>query len=102
MLAIFHMLGIWPIILLGRPLISISYTLYYNVVKYVVYEEIVYIALLTLAASIIGTLAGFGISTIMVPILLSIFSLPQTLLLTGIIHWFNDIWKMLLFREGIR
>lgn len=66
------------------------------------YEEIIYIALLTLLASIIGTLAGFGISTIMVPILLIVLPLPQTLLLVGIIHWFNDIWKMLLFREGIK
>ena len=66
------------------------------------YEEIVYIALLTMLASIIGTLAGFGISTIMVPILLVVLPLPQTLLLVGIIHWFNDIWKMILFREGIR
>ena len=68
----------------------------------VVYEEIIYIALLTLLASTIGTLAGFGISTIMVPVLLIIFPLPQTLLLVGVIHWFNDIWKIILFREGIR
>jgi len=68
----------------------------------VVYEEIIYIALLTLLASVIGTLAGFGISTIMVPVLLIILPLPQTLLLVGIIHWFNDIWKILLFRKGIR
>ncbi|MHC1755097.1 MAG: sulfite exporter TauE/SafE family protein [Methanosarcina sp.] len=66
------------------------------------YEEIILIALLTLLASLIGTLAGFGISTIMVPILLMVFPLPQTLLLVGIIHWFNDIWKMVLFRKGIR
>ncbi|MDY9927995.1 sulfite exporter TauE/SafE family protein [Methanosarcina sp.] len=66
-----------------------------------VYEEIILTTLLTLLASIIGTLAGFGISTIMVPILLTVFPLPQTLLLVGIIHWFNDIWKMLLFRKGI-
>ena len=64
--------------------------------------DIIYIALLTMLASLIGTLAGFGISTIMVPILLTIFPFPQTLLLAGIIHWFNDIWKMILFREGIR
>ena len=66
------------------------------------YEETTFIALLTLLASVVGTLAGFGISTIMVPILLMVFPLPQTLLLVGIIHWFNDIWKMLLFRKGIR
>jgi uncharacterized membrane protein YfcA len=68
----------------------------------VMYEEIVYITLLTLLASLIGTLAGFGISTIMVPVLLIMLPLPQTLLLVGIIHWFNDVWKMLLFREGIK
>ncbi|MDD2341139.1 MAG: sulfite exporter TauE/SafE family protein, partial [Methanosarcina sp.] len=67
----------------------------------VIYEEITYIALLTLLASLIGTLAGFGISTIMVPVLLIVLPLPQTLLLVGIIHWFNDIWKLLLFWEGI-
>lgn len=66
------------------------------------YEEIIYITLLTLLASVIGTLAGFGISTIMVPVLLLILPLPQTLLLAGIVHWFNDVWKLLLFREGIR
>ncbi|AKB57886.1 sulfite exporter TauE/SafE family protein [Methanosarcina barkeri] len=67
-----------------------------------VYGEVIYIALLTLLASLIGTMAGFGISTIMVPILLIILPLPQTLLLVGIVHWFNDIWKILLFRKGIR
>lgn len=68
----------------------------------IVYEEIIYIALLTLLASTIGTLAGFGISTIMVPVILIILPLPQTLLLVGVIHWFNDVWKIILFREGIR
>jgi hypothetical protein len=47
----------------------------------VMYEDIVYISLLTLLASIIGILAGFGISTIMVPVLLIVLPLPQTLLL---------------------
>ena len=46
-----------------------------------VYEEVIYIALLTLLASLIGTMAGFGISTIMVPVLLIVLPLPQTLLL---------------------
>ncbi|WP_292387875.1 sulfite exporter TauE/SafE family protein [Methanosarcina sp. UBA5] len=68
----------------------------------VVCEEIIYIALLTLLASLIGTLAGFGISTIMVPVLLITLPLSETLLLVGIIHWFNDIWKIILFQKGIR
>ena len=64
--------------------------------------DILYIGLLTILAGSVGTLSGFGTSTIMVPILLSFLPLPQTLLLVGIIHWFGDIWKMLLFRKGIR
>jgi uncharacterized membrane protein YfcA len=60
------------------------------------------IAGLTLVASAVGTLTGFGTSTIMVPVLVSFYPLPQTLLLVGIIHWFGDIWKMLLFHGGVR
>jgi hypothetical protein len=64
--------------------------------------QILAIAALTFVASIIGTMSGFGLSTIMVPVLLLFLPLPQTLLFVGIIHLFGDVWKMLLFREGIR
>lgn len=64
--------------------------------------EIIYIALLTVFASGVGTLTGFGTSTVMVPVLLIFFPLPETLLLVGIVHWFGGIWKLLLFRQGIR
>lgn len=62
--------------------------------------EITLIALLTIVAGMIGTITGFGTSTIMVPVLLFWFPLPMTLLLVGIIHWFGDIWKISLFRKG--
>jgi uncharacterized membrane protein YfcA len=64
--------------------------------------DIALIAALTLLASTVGTVTGFGTSTIMVPVLAALLPLPQVLLLVGIIHWFGDIWKMLLFRGGIR
>src|SRR3989338_305446 len=64
--------------------------------------EIIYIAILTVFATGIGTLTGFGTSTIMVPVLLLFFPLAPTLLLVGIIHWFGDIWKIALFRQGVR
>lgn len=64
--------------------------------------DIVSIGLLTVISSGIGTLTGFGTSTIMIPVLLLFFPLPQTLLIVGIIHWFGDIWKLILFRSGIR
>jgi len=62
--------------------------------------EIIWIGVLTLLSSIIGTVSGFGISTIMVPVILIFLPLPETLLLVGLIHWFGDIWKMLLFKHG--
>jgi uncharacterized membrane protein YfcA len=64
--------------------------------------EIALLAVLTLVAASVGTLSGFGTSTIMVPILLFFFPLPVTLLFAGIIHWFGDIWKMIFFRSGVR
>lgn len=67
-----------------------------------VVQEIMLLALLTLAASGVGTLTGFGTSTIMVPVLLFFLPLPVTLLFVGVIHWFGDIWKILFFRSGIR
>ena len=37
----------------------------------------------------------------MIPAFLAVYTLQETLLLVGVIHWFGCIWKMLLFREGI-
>jgi uncharacterized protein len=62
--------------------------------------EIFYITLLAILAGGIGTLTGFGTSTIMVPALLFFLPLHQTLLLVGVIHWFGDIWKIIFFRKG--
>ncbi len=63
---------------------------------------ILLLTMLSLFASSVGTLTGFGTSTIMVPILLLRYSLPETLLFVGVIHWFGDIWKMIFFKKGIR
>lgn len=62
---------------------------------------IISIAALTFLASIVAIIAGFGTSTIMIPLLVYLFPLPEVLLLTGIIHWFNDGWRLLLFKDGI-
>ena len=64
--------------------------------------EIALIGLLTFLASIVGTLSSFGASTIMVAVLSLFYPLPQVLLLVGVIHWFDDLWKMVLFRKGMR
>ncbi|SEP43531.1 sulfite exporter TauE/SafE family protein [Nitrosovibrio sp. Nv6] len=64
--------------------------------------DIVLLSLLIVVASAVGTVTGFGTSTIMVPVLVPFYGLQITLLLVGIVHWFGDIWKMWLFRKGLR
>jgi uncharacterized protein len=63
--------------------------------------EIIYIALLTIIASLVGTMTGFGTSTIMIPAL--VFFLPpvQAIFLVAIIHWFGNLWKIAFFRSGL-
>ncbi len=55
----------------------------------------------TFLASMFGTFTGFGISTILIPIFILFFPPPVTLLMVGIIHWFNNVWRLTLFRKGL-
>ena len=57
---------------------------------------------LVLIAVFVGTISGFGASTILVPVMALFFPLPVALLFVGIIHWFNDIWKMTFFKRGLK
>jgi len=61
---------------------------------------IFYIASLTLIAATIGTITGFGTSTLMIPVLVIFFPLVEAIFLVAIIHWFGNIWKVALFRSG--
>lgn len=63
--------------------------------------EILSISFLTLLAAIIGTITGFGTSTLMIPILVIFFPAVEAIFLVAIIHWFGDIWKISLFRQGL-
>jgi len=62
--------------------------------------EVFYIALLTLIAAAIGTVTGFGTSTLMIPVLVIFFPPVEAIFLVAIIHWFGNIWKVALFRSG--
>jgi uncharacterized membrane protein YfcA len=64
--------------------------------------EMICIAALSMLGSGVGTISGFGMATIMTPGLLLFLSLPQTLLLVAVIHWFGSIWQFMLFRKGIK
>lgn len=62
--------------------------------------DIFYISLLTLVAATIGTISGFGTSTIMIPVLAMFLPPVEAIFLVAIIHWFGDVWKVSLFRKG--
>lgn len=62
--------------------------------------DILYIALLTLLSAVIGTITGFGTSTIMIPVLVMFMPPLEAIFLVSIIHWFGNVWKISLFRSG--
>lgn len=62
--------------------------------------ELVLVAILTLVAATIGTVTGFGTSTLMIPVLVIFLPPVEAIFLVAIIHWFGDIWKVALFRSG--
>lgn len=59
------------------------------------------ITIFSCIANIIGTISGFGLSTVMTPILLLFVPFTQTLVLVCILHWFHDVWKVMLFHRNI-
>jgi uncharacterized membrane protein YfcA len=63
--------------------------------------QTILLCLLTLTAVGIGTATGFGTSTVMIPVLALFAPVPIALLFVGIIHLCGDIWKVLLFRQGL-
>lgn len=64
-------------------------------------QDIIIITLTTIIANAIGMLSGFGLGTIMTPVLLLFLPFPQAVFLIAIIHWFHDIWKLRFFHGGI-
>jgi len=62
--------------------------------------QIVLLTLFTFAAGMVGTISGFGISTIMIPVMSLYYPLPGVLLFVAIIHFFGDIWKIIFFKKG--
>src|SRR3989344_2932789 len=63
--------------------------------------EISLIIILTIVASAIGTVTGFGTSTIMIPALALFLPPVEAIFLVSIIHWFGNVWKVTLFRSGL-
>lgn len=57
--------------------------------------------LVALVAEILGTIGGFGSSAIFVPLAGFFYGLQTVLALTGLLHVFSNIAKLLLFRRTI-
>jgi len=64
-------------------------------------EEVLLLGLLTLMGAAVGTATGFGTSTVMIPVLSLWLPFPIVLLFVGIIHFFGDVWKVILFKKGL-
>ena len=64
--------------------------------------ELFYLALIVLIAGMVGTTTGFGASTVMIPVVILFYPMPETLLFVGIIHCFGNIWKMVIFKHAFR
>jgi uncharacterized membrane protein YfcA len=70
------------------------------------WDEIDYFGLglfffITLVTEVIGTIGGFGSSLFFVPVAQFFFSMQIVLALTGVLHVFSNIFKIILFRKTI-
>lgn len=65
------------------------------------YSEILLFFILTLIAEILGTIGGFGSSLFFVSLSQFFFSFQTVLALTGLLHVFSNVAKVILFRKSI-
>lgn len=61
----------------------------------------IWFALLALLSEIIGTIGGFGSSVFFVPLAGLFFDFHSVLAITGILHVFSNISKLILFLKHI-
>ena len=65
------------------------------------YSELFLFFILTLLAEILGTIGGFGSSLFFVSLSQFFFNFKTILALTGMLHVFSNIAKVVLFRKTI-
>lgn len=56
---------------------------------------------ITLATSVITLFTGFGVGTIMMPVLALFFDVKVAIFLAAIVHFFNNVSRLLLYRTEI-
>ncbi|MBI4548154.1 MAG: sulfite exporter TauE/SafE family protein [Ignavibacteriae bacterium] len=57
--------------------------------------------LLAVISEILGTIAGFGSSTVFLPLALLFFDFPTALILVAIFHIFGNLARLTFFKSGI-
>lgn len=58
--------------------------------------DIVIISLVALGASLLTFFSGFGLGTLLTPVFMIFFPVEVAIALTGVVHFFNNIFKMIL------
>jgi hypothetical protein len=58
--------------------------------------EIVIISLVAFLAAILTFFSGFGLGTILTPVFMIFFPVDVAIALTGVVHFFNNIFKLIL------
>lgn len=58
--------------------------------------ELIIIALVAFLVSILTFFSGFGLGTILTPVFMVFFPVDLAIALTGVVHFFNNIFKLLL------
>ncbi|HMO37853.1 MAG TPA: sulfite exporter TauE/SafE family protein [Saprospiraceae bacterium] len=58
--------------------------------------EFLIIAIVALLAAILTFFSGFGLGTILTPVFMLFFPVELAIALTGVVHFFNNIFKLLL------
>lgn len=58
--------------------------------------------LITLLTSVITLFTGFGVGTIMMPVMALFFDVKVAIFLAAIVHFFNNLSRILLYRRDLR
>lgn len=63
--------------------------------------EFIIVPLFALGASLLTFFSGFGLGTLLMPVLAIFFPLPDAILLTAIVHLLNNLFKLALVAKNI-
>jgi uncharacterized protein len=64
--------------------------------------ELVVICLVAFTASILTFFSGFGLGTLLTPVFWYFFPIDLAIALTGVVHFFNNIFKLVLVGKNAR